>query len=225
MKSSGYSYQDTQIIASFIDRLKPDGFEQYVTDFFKQPKYGFSAYRIGGMNDKGIDVKAIRRNEDGTETYLIVQCKKWEALDIHKSHVAEFYGDVADIRHKHDCKLIFISTIRMTQPAKDFCDEHIIDYVDCNELLKFNAEYPLQDWIKQMRYYSDSDKYLNPWKPFKNEKKQQYQSEFNGLREYHRASGKNEPVVPQSDDRYMIIRTKISNYLNITLVKEVVLIF
>ncbi len=39
--------ENATIISSFVDRLTPTGFEQYVTDFFKLPEYGFSSYRNG----------------------------------------------------------------------------------------------------------------------------------------------------------------------------------
>jgi len=63
-KHLGGSFDDAKVIANFINRLSPEGFEQYIADFFKQESYGFHTIRNGGMNDKGIDVKAARTNAD-----------------------------------------------------------------------------------------------------------------------------------------------------------------
>lgn len=160
-----WSYDNAKIVANFIDSLTPEGFEQYVTDFFKQSSYWFSAYRNGWFKDQWIDVKAVRLNSDGSRTYLIVQCKKWESYHITEWEVAKFYWKVVDVAREHDCKLIFVATTWLTPNAKAFCDQKGIDYVDYRQLLEFDSEYPLESWKREIRNRSDSAKFLVEWKP------------------------------------------------------------
>lgn len=163
-KHLGGSYEDAKIIADFINKLTPDWFEQYITDFFMQDQFWFHAVRNGGFNDKWIDVKAARTNEDWSRTFLIVQCKKWEAYHIKENDLAMFYGKVVDTARTHDCKIIFVATTWFTIWAKEFCEQKKIDYVDYKWLLEFNLEFPLDAWIKQMQHRSDKENYLEAFK-------------------------------------------------------------
>lgn len=164
-KHLGGSYEDAKIIADFINKLTPDWFEQYITDFFKQEQFWFHTVRNWGMDDKWIDIKAARTNQDWSRTFLIVQCKKWEAYHIKENDIAMFYGKVVDTARTHDCKIIFVATTWFTIWAKEFCEQKKIDYVDYKWLLEFNSEFPLDAWVNQMQSHSDKTKYLEEYKP------------------------------------------------------------
>ncbi len=100
-----------------------------------------------GFGDRGIDIKGIKKDDDGNPHYALVQCKQWNAYSMPEKEIAAFYGRVADIRHECGAKVYFATTTYLTGPAREFAEVHDITYMDLSTFMEAE-EYISQEEFK-----------------------------------------------------------------------------
>jgi len=144
-------------ICSFIDDLTSEGFEHYISEYYKKI-HGFTTAVTWGFNDKGMDVKWLRLNEKWEREHLIVQCKKWnwgpkwikDKYYIWENLIAQFYGKVADHKNSWNVRLVYATTKDVMPWAKIFCKEKDIELITYKELVEINREMNLKEWIEEI---------------------------------------------------------------------------
>ncbi|EKE30222.1 MAG: hypothetical protein ACD_2C00025G0013 [uncultured bacterium (gcode 4)] len=122
-------------------------FEIYVTEFLKKDKYKFMTLHNGGMDDKWIDIKWIRKENWKTQ-YLIVQCKHWNDKHIQLDDVAAWYWKVVEHRIHENLFLVFATTSWFTDNAKQFCKDKEIYMLDYKEIIKMTKDWNFDDLEK-----------------------------------------------------------------------------
>lgn len=152
-----WNEENAKIICSFIDDLTADGFEYYISEYYKKIQ-GFTTTVTGGFDDKWIDVKGLRIDKKWEREHLIIQCKKWnwgpkwvrDKYYIWENLIAQFYGKVADHRNSWNIRLVYATTKDVTPGAKVFCKDKNIDLITFKELVDFNAKMNLKEWIESI---------------------------------------------------------------------------
>jgi len=110
-----------------LKNMNPDDFENYIADMYS--RLGYKTEKVGGPNDGGVDVKAIK---DGIEHYI--QCKKYITSKVSVGDVRNFAGALIDKLSQG--KGIFITTNIFTTEAEKYAEDKPIELVDGDRLLK-----------------------------------------------------------------------------------------
>ena len=111
-----------------LKNLHPDEFESFISDLFG--KLGFRTETVGGSNDGGIDVIAVK---DGKKH--LIQCKKLITRQVSVGDVRDFYGAIVD--NLANAKGYFITTNKFTLEAERFAEDKPIELIDGYRLLEY----------------------------------------------------------------------------------------
>lgn len=111
-----------------IRNLTPSQFEDFVCHLFD--KLGYATERVGGPNDGGIDVIAIK---NGISHYI--QCKKFITQQVSVGAMRDFYGAIVD--RLSNAKAFFITTNVFTMEAENFAMGKPIELIDGKKLMEY----------------------------------------------------------------------------------------
>ena len=111
-----------------LRHLKPSEFEDYIAHLFN--KLGFTAEKVGGAYDGGIDVIAVK---DNVKHYI--QCKKFITSQVDVGSIRNFYGALVD--HLANGKGYFITTNKFTLEAEKFAEDKPIELIDGYRLIEY----------------------------------------------------------------------------------------
>ena len=125
---SGEKYRSDEDLIRWLRGMKPDEFEEYITNLFN--RLGYKAEKVGGSYDGGIDVIIKKGEEIG-----YIQCKKFITREVPVGAVRDFYG--AFIGKLATSNGYFISTNKFTLEAIKFAEDKPIELVDHFKLIKY----------------------------------------------------------------------------------------
>lgn len=111
-----------------LRRLTPAEFEDYIAFLFL--RLGYTAEKVGGSYDGGIDVIA---SKDGIKHYI--QCKKYISSQVSVGAIRDFYGALVD--RIANGKGYFITTNKFTLEAEKFAETKPIELIDDHRLIQY----------------------------------------------------------------------------------------
>lgn len=131
-----YHWHGNRDMLNKLRSLHPDEFESFISDLFS--KLGFQTETVGGRNDGGIDVVAIK---DGRKHFI--QCKRYSTKQIGVGAVRDFYGAIAD--NLSNAKGYFITTNKFTLEAEQFAEDKPIELIDGYQLMEYIRQAKIEE--------------------------------------------------------------------------------
>lgn len=121
-----------------INLMSPKEFEHFCAEIIKQKWWLIE--ECGWMKDGGMDLKGIKKDENGKTEYLAVQCKKWKLskkYHINLWEINKFYGSENIVKAKQKwAQLLFVTTSYFNPSAKEFAEKHNIEIVDYLDVIR-----------------------------------------------------------------------------------------
>ena len=122
------SFNSDKNILEKLRKLRPAEFEDYIVFLFS--RLGYTAEKVGGSYDGGIDVIV---KKEGIEQYI--QCKKYISSKVSVGAMRDFYGALVD--KATNGKAFFITTNSFTLEAEKFAETKLIELIDGYKLLQY----------------------------------------------------------------------------------------